>query len=99
MMEIFKETDKKWGNGILLNEYEGRIQLIRAAKSRKSEGTVYMKWGFPQNGKTREPTDKAIPWGVDLGNGREAVEVLKFFLAQLQGDEAIPTDDKDDIPF
>ena len=90
-MQIFYQLQdaesKKWGNGIVLQEYNGTFELVRANKSRNSEGTLYLKWGFPQ-GKNQSPTEKAIPWKLGLGNAREAVAALQFFLRQLQGENA-----------
>ena len=90
MMQIFyqlqDEESKKWGNGVVLQEYNGTFELVRANKSRKSEGTLYLKWGFPQ-GKDKGPTEKAIPWKLELGNANDAVKMLTFFLRQLTGDK------------
>lgn len=106
-MQIFyqkeDEESKKWGNGIILQEYNGALELVRANKSLNSEGTLYLKWGFPQ-GKDKQPFEKSIPWKIELGNSREAVKILSFFLRQLQGDPVpkdMPKEDmqSDDIPF
>ena len=80
--EIFyKYPSSEYGEGILLQEYNGTISLVSAAES-KNGGTVFMKWVFPQ-GKNRQPIEKAIPMKIDLGSPREAVNVLKHFLRQL----------------
>jgi hypothetical protein len=104
-MQVFyqlqDEISKKWGNGIILQEYNGSFELVRANQSKKADGTLYLKWGFPQ-GKNQEATAKAIPWKLELGNAKEAVDVLVYFLRQLQGDTATgpePAPDQEDPPF
>jgi hypothetical protein len=93
-MQVFyqlqDEVSIKWGNGIVIQEYNGVFELVRANQSRNSEGTLYLKWGYPQ-GKDKVPSEKAIPWKLELGNAREAVAALQFFLRQLQGDDSGPT--------
>ena len=84
-MEFFIETDKKYGNGVLLNEYAGEVSLISAGKPKKGNGTIYMKWAYPQVGKS--PGERAIPMGVKLGNATEAIRILRFFLNQLGAQE------------
>ena len=87
-LEFFMETDKQYGNGLLLNEHNGVVSIISAGKPR-GNGTVYMKWAYPQIGpKPGEPAHTAIPMGVRLGNAREAVKILRFFLKQLGGQDA-----------
>lgn len=106
--EIFYERDDSdYGEGIILEKYEGKFSLVAGNKSQKAEGTVYMKWGYPQ-GKDRKPIDKAIPWKVELGNSREAIKALQYFTQQLtnmsgsepdfSGSGNTNTGD-DDIPF
>ena len=102
MMQIFyqlqDEVSKKWGNGIVLQEYNGSFELVRANKSRNSEGTLYLKWGFPQ-GKNQSPSEKAIPWKLELGNAHEALAALQFFVRQLTGDKNQAPIDDDTPPF
>ena len=101
-MQVFyqlqDEVSKKWNNGIVLQEYNGSFEMVRANKSKNSEGTLYLKWGFPQ-GKNQEATAKAIPWKLELGNAKEAVEALEFFLRQLRGDEPESGDCEGEPPF
>jgi hypothetical protein len=76
-----------YGRGIILEDYQGTMSLVAAVKSQKTNGTVYKRWGFPQN-KDRVASEKAIPWKIQLGNKREAVQALKYILNQLtNGDE------------
>jgi hypothetical protein len=105
-MQVFyqlqDEVSKKWKNGIILQEYNGSFELVRANKSMKADGTLYLKWGFPQ-GKDQAASAKAIPWKLELGNAKEAVDALAFFLRQLQGDNATDpgavTSDGEKLPF
>jgi hypothetical protein len=55
----------------------------------------HKRWAFPQT-KDRQPGEKAIPMGVKLGNQRDAIEVLKYFLEQLN---AQVEDSGDGPPF
>ena len=63
-----------------MQEYNGILSLVAAGKS--NGGNVYAKWVYPQK-KDRTPADKPIPMKIDLGNDREAVAALKYFLSQL----------------
>jgi len=81
MMQVFHVTDRLQGSGIVLQEYNGKFELVAAAKSRKTDGTLWLKWCYPQ--RDRKPSEKAIPWKLELGNATEAAAALKFFLNQL----------------
>ena len=98
--QLQDEVSLKWGNGIVFQEYNGKFELVRANKSQKSEGTLYLKWGFPQ-GKNQAPAEKAIPWKIELGNAEDAVKALQFFLRQLTGDQIFPQQQPidDEPPF
>ena len=88
-----------WNQGVSMQEYNGVLSLVAGGKS--AEGGVYMKWCFPQK-KDKSPTEKAIPMKVTLGNDREAVAMLKYFLSQLTNGDSplIPkTKGGKDIPF
>jgi len=95
--------DSKYGDGILLEEYNGTMSLVRAFMG--NEGKPVMKWCFPQ-GKDREPGPKGLPWKIELGSREHAAEVLRHFLGVLTGQQAPqaqqagPVDEPDDdIPF
>jgi hypothetical protein len=45
---MFIKTDLKYGNGIEINEFRGRISLIAATEK---NGKVYQKWGDVEIGK------------------------------------------------
>ena len=97
--------DSKYGDGILLEEYNGTMSLVRAFMG--NEGEPVMKWCFPQ-GKDRQPGPKGLPWRIELGSPEHAVEVLRHFLGVLTGQasQASPQQQSapveppdDDIPF
>ncbi len=96
--EIFLQTDKQYGNGIMLEEYNGVYSLVRAAKSQNG-GTVWKKWGFPQD-KDRKPIEKGIPWKIELGDAIQAPKVLEYFLEQLRPGHSEPVAEGDEeVPF
>ena len=84
-LEIFFEyEDSKYGEGIMVEEYNDRISLVLAQQG-KGDGTVYKKWCYPQ-GKDRAPLEKAIPWKIYLGPDRKkAVEMLRKIAVELKG--------------
>lgn len=90
MILDFIETDEQWHNGVALEEYNGKISIVRAYRGK--DGEVYFKWGYGQ--KNKEPMEKAIPWKVELGTEPEAVEILTKLLQQfgisILDDEAMP---------
>ncbi len=86
--EVFYEKkNSKYGEGVMLEKYNGVFSLVAANKSKKAEGTVYKKWGYPQKDKKPLTNEQGefviIPWKVELGNSREAIKALKYFLDQL----------------
>ena len=92
--EIFFEIpNDKYGQGILLNEYNETFSLVSARKPKEGDGTVYMEWCYPQ--RDRKPLEKngelvTVPFKVSLGNQRQAIEVLKYFLKQLTNNDEPP---------
>ena len=95
-MEIFlKDPDSKWGEGVMLEDYNGTYRLLSA---QNKEGTVYKKWAFPV-GKDKKPIEKMFPMGVRMGSKMQAVKTLKYFLEQLSTDENEPKAEDGDIPF
>ena len=97
-IEIFFEyPNNKYGEGILLQEWNGTYSLVAAQKSQNG-GTVYKKWVAPI-GRDKKPIDKQLPWRIDLGDSREqALETLRYFGKVLS---APPEPDfiEDDMPF
>jgi hypothetical protein len=99
MTEPFYKTNEQWGTGIFLEFYRDSYSFVRGYELQ--DGTQRKRWGFPE--KDKSPAEKALPWKIELGNAKEAVDVLGFFLRQLQGDDATDpgaiTDSGDPIPF
>lgn len=83
-------TDKKWfiededsayGEGLLVDEYNGRWSVIRARKD--NEGKVWMEWAYPQKRDgSKEPMEKSFPWGLKFGNSKEAAAAKLRELAE-----------------
>ena len=78
---FFKIEGSKYGEGIMLNEYNDEYSLVAAAEPTRSMGTVYKKWCFPE--RNGVPITQTVPLGVKLGGHRQAVAALKYFLKQL----------------
>ena len=106
---FYQYESSQYGDGVLLNEYRNEFSLVAA---RRKDGEVYMEWIFTQKRDgSKEPIGKSLPWKIKLGNKREAIKVLKYFLEKLEGgtspSDHISDDDysgkndsfKDDIPF
>ena len=84
-LEVFiKYPDNKYGEGIMIEEYNDRISLVLAQEG-QGNGTVWKKWVFPQN-KERMPMEKAIPHKIYLGHNREtAIDMLRQIAMHLKG--------------
>ena len=78
----FVMVDEQYYAGAALDEWNGKIKLVEARQNQ--EGEVYKEWGYPQRGG-KTPTDKAIPWGVGLGDRKKTIEVLEALLVTLRG--------------
>ena len=85
--QIFFKTNEQYGEGLVLEKYNEQFGIYSAQESRDPNGTLYKKWAFPQRRQDGKnvPSDKAIPLGVKLGNQREAINILRYFLEQLNG--------------
>lgn len=83
--EIFFDLETKYGEGVLLEEYNEEYSLIAASKG-QGQGTIFKKWVFPQM-KDRKPAEKALPWKVTLGGHRQAIKALEYFLKHLKGED------------
>ena len=101
--ESYVEVDERYHNGVCLDEYKGIISICNADKS--DEGEVYKSWCFPQ--RDRKPIEKAVPWGLRLGDKTSAISILKELLAGLEANVAAPKQPantpvgtvKNDVPF
>ena len=108
MTEITTITmaDSKYGDCILLDEYNGQISIVSAREGK--DGKTYPQWAFPQD-KDRKPRDKAIPLKVTLGDRDTAIRHLRYMLDVLEGgqseyeppvsQEAPFDDDPESVPF
>lgn len=77
--KVFIENpESAYHEGIMIDKYRGTWSIIAARKSKNDK--VYMMWGYPQKGKEREPLERAVPWGVKLGNRKQAIAILERFL-------------------
>ena len=67
--------NSQYGEIIIVNKYGDQYSLVSGRSSKKG-GTNYMQWCFPQ-GTDKQPKEKAVPWGVRIGNQNDAIEVVK----------------------
>ena len=107
MTEITTITmaDSKYGDCILLDEYNGQISIVSAREGK--DGKVHPQWAYPQD-KDRKPREKAIPLKVTLGDRDTAIRHLRYMLDCLEaggGEDEPPVSAPapgpvdDDIPF
>jgi hypothetical protein len=91
------QTNNAYGDGILLDEFRNEFSLVAA---KRKDGKTYMEWVFPQKRDgSKQPIDKSLPWKIKLGPKDEAINVLRFFLAKLEGSTAYTDDVPDDVPI
>ena len=96
MDEFLKYPESDYGEGTLTEEYNGQISLCSAQEGK--DGKVYKRWMFPQV-KDKQPSAKAIPWKITLGNSpKEALERLEFHAQMIRESLGIPEKD-DSVPF
>ena len=97
---FYAAEGSQYGEGIMLNEYNGSFSLVSA---RKKEDKIYMEWVYPQKRDgSRQPMEKSLPWKITLGDKEAAIQALRFFLKELgatdPGDPA-PDGSNAEIPF
>ena len=82
------DEDSAYGEGILVDEYNGDWSLVQARQGQ--DGKTYMQWCYPQkHGDERGPMDRSVPWKIKLGNSKEeAVMKLRELAAKIEGEEA-----------
>ena len=88
----YVETDSGYDMGVLLDEYDGKYNLVEARPRKDGDG-YWIRWCKVE---TRE-RELTLPKGIKIGNSRqEAIETLKHFVNLLEsgGDK-----DEDDVPF
>lgn len=65
------DEDSAYGEGILVDEYNGTWSLVAARQ--KNDGKIWMEWGFPQKRDgSKEPMEKSLPWKLKIGESKEA---------------------------
>jgi len=72
-----------YGDGVMIDEYNGQIGLIATRKG--NNDVNYKVWVFESkwnNGKP-EPAEKKRPMAVRLGTKAKAIETLKRIIAEL----------------
>lgn len=100
---FFGRKDSKYGEGVLLDEYNGLWSLVSAKEGK--DGKVYMEWCFPQKRDgSKQPLEKSLPWKISFGSREEMVSTLRKILYKLdRGPEGTNPGDKtpdgDKIPF
>lgn len=96
MPDKFIETNKKWGEGIIIEFYQGSYSMVLG--NRNDNGT-YKQWCYPQKrGKERGPIDKAVPWKIPLGDAETAINTLRL-IAEAINQENREQPASDDVPF
>ena len=66
--------NSQYGETLVINKYGDQFSLVAGGVGKN--GNSYMKWCFPQ-GPDKQPREKAVPWGIRIGNKTDAVEVVK----------------------
>ena len=97
---FYAAEGNQYGEGIMLNDYNGSFSLVSA---RKKEDKIYMEWVYPQKRDgSRQPMEKSLPWKITLGDKEAAIAALRFFLKELgatdPGDQ-VPGEPEQNIPF
>jgi len=82
-------------DGVTLEEYQGKYYLVSYYLK---NGTFYMRWAKYQVGKDMF-SEKPIPVKVMLGDKKTALEVLKYFIDQLDPQQPVAPVVEDDVPF
>ncbi len=59
--ELFYDMGGEYGDGITLNKHGDRYSLVRAKKSKKAEGTIYLEWCFPQDRDRKPRSPRSLP--------------------------------------
>ena len=78
--------DDQYGNGLLLEEYNGAYYLVAALKTKPQAGIV-KRWAYPQS-KERKPINRALPWQIKIGRThQEALDNLQYFMEKLKTEQ------------
>ena len=97
---FYANEGSKYGEGIVLDEYNGVFSLVSA---RKKDENVYLEWCYPQaRDGSRKPIEKSLPWKIPLGDRGQALKILRAVMVDLgasdPGDPA-PDGSNGSIPF
>ena len=89
------DPDSQYGDGIMVDEYNGTISLISARTGK--DGNDYKTWCYPQkwDGEKNHPNRQAVPWKIKIGGDKKSAVLMLGRLAKLV--DAMG-DDEDD-PF
>ena len=105
MADVYFDIGGKYGEVIILNEYNGELSLV-SGRREKDGDRVFMEWCFPQD-KDRKPRDKSVPWKIKIGDQQTAMEFIGWLAGEFGlrleqgGGQSVPTPEPDDsqIPF
>ena len=104
--ETYIQTDDRYSQGIVLDEYNGKLSLCNANEGK--DGKIYLQWCFPQD-KDKKPRPKPLPWKITLGDLSQAAHILETYLVAVNKmidaipdrkvESAEPVASSEDIPF
>lgn len=78
---FFRLEGSQYGEGVVLNEYNGVYSIVAAQESKDEEKVIYKRWCYPE--RDRKPIDTAIPMGVKLGDKQAMVSMLTSILQNI----------------
>lgn len=89
-MEVFADqnfimTNDQYSSGVAVEEYKGTYSLISSYMSNSEE--VKKKWGYTIK---NDKADKMLPWKIELGERKQAIEVLQGLLRLLNAEPEGP---------
>jgi len=94
---FFTKAGSKYGEGFLLNEYNGEYSLVNA---KEKDGNTYMEWCFPQKRDgSKKPLEKSLPWKISFGSKDEMVATLRKILRKLGDGADFDQPNDSGIPF
>ena len=70
------------GDGIAIEIYKNEFGICSVTEGQ--DGNIYPRWVYPQVGKEREPSTKAIPWKIALGVKQQAIQRLEQLLLMVE---------------
>lgn len=103
---FIKDENSQYGEGIMLDEYQGRISIVNAREG--EDGKIWKEWVCPvhknQPKLKQDGSPVMIPSCIRLGTPEQAISILKKLLIMIEVDtgrsEPPPyPDETGDIPF